>query len=279
MMNQGISLPFNPPAMVAMFASWIIVMVLAYLSMKKGTLSKKKVIILLVVTLIIDGVILGAIPNPMFPFNTIFMALYSGSASPALLLIGILLGALLVSTLLVGRLFCGYACPVGAMEELISKIGFKSSIKAGKKIKFTVNVPRKLHLVIRFSFLIVGTIVTILWGISIFQIINPFGGFQVFKNPVPPAIAIPLITLIVIAVASIFIYRPWCRFACPFGAIASLTSKFSKKKLVRTSSCTDCGICEKVCPTYEAGKDASKSECYLCLRCVEACPQDALKFE
>jgi NAD-dependent dihydropyrimidine dehydrogenase PreA subunit len=48
---------------------------------------------------------------------------------------------------------------------------------------------------------------------------------------------------------------------------------------VRTDDCTECGLCEKICPTQEAYKDSKKTECYFCGRCVDICPVNAIKFE
>jgi Fe-S-cluster-containing hydrogenase component 2 len=75
-------------------------------------------------------------------------------------------------------------------------------------------------------------------------------------------------------IASTFIYRPFCRYICPFGAIASLVGRFSPFKIRRTDACLDCGICEKICPTLEAYRESNKGECYLCYRCIEFCKNE-----
>jgi NAD-dependent dihydropyrimidine dehydrogenase PreA subunit len=52
----------------------------------------------------------------------------------------------------------------------------------------------------------------------------------------------------------------------------------SRIKYHRTDDCTECGLCEKICPTQEAGVGSKKNECYFCNRCIEICPSNAIKF-
>ncbi len=79
-------------------------------------------------------------------------------------------------------------------------------------------------------------------------------------------------------ITSVFIYRPWCRFLCPFGAVSCFCSNFALTVYVRTEDCTECKLCEKICPTQEAFSDSKKGECYYCNRCVEICPEDAIRL-
>jgi len=71
---------------------------------------------------------------------------------------------------------------------------------------------------------------------------------------------------------SAFLYRPVCRFLCPYGVLFSLLSHVSRYRLKRTDACIKCRKCEKVCPVHVTEAGASKRECYLCGRCTEVCP-------
>ena len=101
------------------------------------------------------------------------------------------------------------------------------------------------------------------------------------------------ITVLAIVTAAAFFYRrSWCRI-CPLGALIALFNRFPPFKWISAvrldkaeEKCTKCGICKRVCPTqvkevYEKkGGDVTTSNCLLCLRCVEMCPQDGcLKFK
>ncbi|NIQ06457.1 MAG: 4Fe-4S binding protein [Candidatus Korarchaeota archaeon] len=77
-------------------------------------------------------------------------------------------------------------------------------------------------------------------------------------------------------VVSIFVYRPFCRLFCPYGAIASLVAKFSLFKLKKGDTCVNCGKCDAKCPT---GNISQKyGECYLCGRCFRVCNVEAIAF-
>ena len=76
----------------------------------------------------------------------------------------------------------------------------------------------------------------------------------------------------------VFIYRPFCRYVCPYGALLSLAASKSLFKLRRRPSCVKCRSCERACPAHEAYEGSSKQECYLCLRCVDACRPGALEY-
>ena len=271
--------PFDMSMAIPMFISWIVIMVLAFYLLSKGKASTKISIILYAISLILGGIILGAIPNAVMPIQQILTTLGMAGPINAIIPMVVILALLLLSTLIFGRIFCGYACPVGALQELISKINFKSNIKAQKNNKLHIEIPSKVANIIRWIFFGLIIILTLIWTISILQIINPFLGFSFIKNPGAVAFLMPLIMLIVVSIASIFVYRPWCRFMCPFGAIASITSRFSRCKYSRTDDCTECGLCEKICPTQEAFKESKKGECYYCGRCVEICPANAIKLK
>jgi len=276
MIFQGQNLAFEMSIAIPMFISWIILMAVSFYFIFKGKLSKKVSIGLYLISIILGGIILGAVPNAVMPIQQIFDSL--GSAIPMNLILPmlIILALLLLTTIFIGRIFCGFACPVGALEELISKINFKSSLKEQKNIKYKIDVSQRTTNIIRWAFFGIILILALVWSISLLQIINPFLGFSFIKNPAAVALTIPLVVLIGVSIASIFLYRPWCRFLCPFGAIASLTSRFSQYKYVRTEDCNNCGLCEKICPTKEAYQDSKKAECYFCGRCVEICPQNAI---
>jgi len=128
-------------------------------------------------------------------------------------------GGLIIMTIFFGRVLCGFVCPLGTLQELISQINFKSDVKAQEKNKF-----------------------------HILQIFNPNLGFWYFINFFTFTFIFPLIGLVVVSIISIFIYRPFCRYICPAGAVTSLCSRVTRRKYRRTKDCDDCGLCEKICP-------------------------------
>ena len=75
-----------------------------------------------------------------------------------------------------------------------------------------------------------------------------------------------------IVLLSATIYRPFCRYICPYGALLAPAASKALYQLRRTDACIDCGKCERACPTGAADPAAGLGECYLCGRCTEVCP-------
>ena len=269
---------FAHASTLPMFLLWIVISIVVLFLINKDKLNKTYSLIIYTVVVVLGGVILGAVPNLALSIQTLLPAIGVGAPIIVILPMIIILIILLLTVFLFGRILCGYACPVGALQELISQIKFKSNIKKQKNVKYKIDISLKTATILRWIFFGVITILAIFWSFSVLQVINPFTGFNFFTNPLAPLFLIPGITLISVIIASVFIYRPWCRLFCPFGALASLVGRFTQYKYIRTEDCNDCGLCEKICPTHQAERDSKKRECYYCNRCVTVCPQNAIKL-
>jgi polyferredoxin len=275
MLFQDQSLPFDYSFGIPMIIFWLITFVFCLLLLDAKMMSKKIRISIFLITIIFGGIWLGGIPNAVMPIQQVLTTIGLRTDFSYLLPAIIIVNVLLATSLIVGRVFCGFACPIGALQELISKLNFKTDLKAQKKAKFRIEVSTKLSNKVRWIFLGILFFSASIWSLIILPEFNPLSGFSVFRSPDPLTLIIPFIALILVSVASFFLYRPWCRFLCPFGAGSSL---LTRAKLQHMENCTDCGVCEKICPTQEAIKESKKGECYLCYRCVEACPNNAIIF-
>ncbi|UCG01539.1 MAG: 4Fe-4S binding protein [Candidatus Heimdallarchaeota archaeon] len=253
----------------------VIIFLIALILMRRANLSKNKANLLSVVSFLGIGLILGGRPNPVNAFNQIFANLIPSTSMSFRLLLSALgvFSLILASVILFSRIFCGYACPLGSMQELASKVNFKSNLKAQKKVKYSFDPPERSLRITRWIYLGILGLTALLLGFSVSQFLDPFNGFQFMEE----LALFTVIFLIMILITSFFIYRPWCRIFCPFGTISGLIS-FSQYRYVRTDECTDCGLCEKICPSHAADRGDKKTECYYCNRCVEICPQDAIKY-
>ncbi|MCK4481222.1 MAG: 4Fe-4S binding protein, partial [Candidatus Lokiarchaeota archaeon] len=248
MILKNTGMQFDVITAIPMFILWIAISIVALILINKGKLNKIYSFIIYAIVIVLGGVILGGIPNAVLPIQTILSTI--GVIRPIITILPmiIILIILLLTVLLFGRIFCGFACPVGALQEIVSKINFKSSVKKQKNVKYKIDISLKTATIIRWILFAVVVVLTIFWSFSVLQIINPFTGFKIFTNPLVPLFLIPGITLLIVTVASIFIYRPWCRLACPFGALSSIVGRFSRIKYIRTEDCNECGLCEKICP-------------------------------
>ncbi len=195
------------------------------------------------------------------------------------------LGILLLYGLILGRTVCGWLCPLGLMQELIHKLP-TPKVKKGR-------LTRGLSYV-KYGILAVFVIaIPLLYSLQSFPVpgfckyICPAGTFEgavgLLSNPVNAdkfsmlgiLFTRKFIILVVIAVACVFIYRAFCRFLCPLGAIYGLFAKVSLLGVkVEPAKCTDCGRCVTVCPMDI--RRVGDRECVSCGKCVDACPTQAI---
>ncbi len=278
--------PFlNPQMMIPILISYVILFAIAVILLFKDKMNKKVSIVILLASIIVPGFILGSGAHPVFAFQQVLLIMSNAVHNPntALMILPtmivflVILMVFTVSTLIFGRTFCSYVCPLGSVQELTSKLIIGKKVK---KHKYVIEIPEKFANYFRLCIFIGSIVLTLIWSFALFSIINPFNAFTISTNILNlQVILIPIILFIIILVSSVFVYRPWCRLLCPFGTIAWLTSRFSIFKLRRTDKCIQCKACEKVCPTGEAFEDSKKSECYQCMRCVDICPSDAIKYK
>jgi ferredoxin len=251
----------NIVLVILSFIILISVGLLAVILIRKQKLNNRLKIVLLSVSFIFGGIILGGVPNVVLILQHIFADLIVPNLLVSLLIrISIFLGL----TLFFGRIFCGYVCPLGALQELASMIRFKPKLDYNRKYNKKKNY-------LRWGFFAIYAIISMIWGLELTLFMNPINGFLILWTPFNIMIVLAFIILILTIVVSIFVYRPYCRFFCPFGALAFLFGKISPLKIRRTPYCTECGICEKICPTLEGFEFSTKAECYFCNRCIDFC--------
>ncbi len=186
----------------------------------------------------------------------------------------VLLGLVLLLSVLFGPVFCGWVCPLGSLQEWVGKLGKKLFRK-----RYNNFVPRKLDRVlryIRFAVLLWVVFVTARSATLLFANVDPYNALFTFwfEEAALPAMIILGLTL----AGSLFIERPWCKYACPYGALLGLFNKIRIFKIRRTpSTCISCNRCTNVCPMNinVAGKEVvTDLQCISCLECTSerACP-------
>lgn len=194
----------------------------------------------------------------------------------------VMLIAVLVVSLLFRSAFCGWLCPLGFLQDLVSKLsGFLQKRIPGLRRGISSLKKKGARLAVLDRYLRYLKYLVLVWAVGGAAVF----GFMVFKDfdPWSALISIAefsftpgLIVLIITLVASFFIERPWCRYACPLGAASGLLCKLSPTYLKRDADvCTSCKICTKTCPMGLKIHDVNtvKSlDCVTCLECVDACP-------
>jgi ferredoxin-type protein NapH len=216
------------------------------------------------ISLLVITIALGfLIFSPIIPwqFQQLVLRDVQGIGGPiGIAVIGLII--MLALSFLFGRFYCGYLCPVGAVQELgylvpVPKLRLRSKI---------------LPYLFRWAFFLVFIGAGIALSLSILAL---FGIGDFFHL----VLTTGFFVFLVLIGLSFFLYRPFCRFFCPFGAIVSLPAMGSRFKIQRTDACIECKKCENACPTNEAKKTDLKAECYLCHRCLDVCPvEGALEY-
>ena len=163
-----------------------------------------------------------------------------------------------VTTLLVGRVFCGFLCPFGVLQDILEKV---------VPGKFKRELPRALHerLWLVKYVVLAAVLLPALAGsrASIFPFFEPFGTvFFLSSSMVLWGIAGAVLT------ASAIVPRFYCRYACPLGAALAVASTVSPFRIRRVEHCDHCKVCEQACPTGAIeGPRINFRECVRCNIC------------
>jgi polyferredoxin len=162
---------------------------------------------------------------------------------------------------------CGWVCPFGLLQDLFHRVPLP---KWRPPFRLTNTVR-----VVAFVALVVGL------GVAGFDWVGRVDPFSLFSlNPTPWALAFVAVLLI----AALFVYRPWCRFLCPFGLVSWLLEQGSLlRPRIDREACKECKLCVQACPTSAMADiyDEKKlhADCFACGACIAACPQkDALQW-
>ncbi|MEA1868901.1 MAG: 4Fe-4S binding protein [Euryarchaeota archaeon] len=170
------------------------------------------------------------------------------------------------------KLFCGWVCPFGALQEIVNRI----PVPAGKKIK----LPFKITNGIRISIFVISLVMVIGTGCDLYTYQNILNPFELFDWHFEAVLAV-LVGAVLIA--SAFVYRPFCYLVCPVGLLTWLLEHVSifRVRLDR-EKCNDCKKCilKSPCPSVKAiiDGDTVRPDCFACGVCIDACPKNALEF-
>jgi polyferredoxin len=177
--------------------------------------------------------------------------------------------------LLFGPVFCGWVCPLGTIQEWFASIGRKIF----KRRRYNHFIPAKIDNVLRYTrYLVLAWVIymTAVTGKLIFSDVDPY--FALFNFWTSEVAVGGLIVLGVTLVASIFIERPWCKYACPYGAVLGLTNLFRVFSIRRSAStCKMDGACDITCPmniNVSSNSVVRNPQCISCLECTSEakCP-------
>lgn len=218
------------------------------------------------------------------PLGSLQNAISASADRPAFYVVGIIL----LFGMFLGRVICGFLCPFGLIQELLHKV----PVKKLKKNKIT----QKLTWI---KYVILGifvVVIPLLFGLrkqplpAFCKYICPAGTLEgalmLMLHPDNADLRSltggifywKLAVLIAMVISCVFIFRAFCRFICPLGAIYSLFSKIALLGVrVDINKCNNCGACVKTCQMDI--KRVGDRECIQCGECIDVCPEKAITFK
>lgn len=229
---------------------------------------------------------------------------------PALLALnGIVLIALVVLTLVFGRIYCSVICPTGIYQDIVAF--FAKRTKPKKKRRYTFSRAKTvLRMVILVLFLIgvvagIGIIPAILdpygaYGRMVTELLGPvYAGLNNLLVKISGAqsytfaakeiwikgafsLALSVLTLLIIGYLSWRSGRTYCNTVCPVGTILGYLSKFSFLKLrIDETTCTKCGRCTRDCKAScidFKNHAIDYTRCVACFNCIESCKDNSISY-
>lgn len=196
------------------------------------------------------------------------------------------LGFILLFALIFARLICGWGCPFGLVQELLYKIPtpklqrnrftyLLSYLKYFIALVFLLLLPLAFY---HFTGSGVPAFCKFICPAGTLEAALPLAFFKPQIRELLGQLFIWKLTLLCLTVlAAIFIYRPFCRFICPLGAIYGLFNKISLFGMkVNHVKCINCNLCMEHCKMD--CQHVGDSECIACGECRKVCPVKAISL-
>ncbi len=237
------------------------------------------------------GVVFSLHPSPMCATTKLYMFKFTmGRFFPAFIAFALVI---FVPSLLGRKLFCGWICPLGAFQELLNKIPHRFKIKQpGFNAMNTLRLALIALFVLNFhagvrhiqalgQALEADTGNRIWRAFSSINIYEPVNMFELLHWQVDTTF---IVMIVILVIASLVLYRPFCYAICPIGGLTWLLERIAPGRIrIDMDACNSCGLCVKAtpCPTMEpllAGKTGSLPDCTSCGECLNTCPTDAIYF-
>lgn len=187
----------------------------------------------------------------------------------------VVLGVLgILLALLFGPVICGWICPFGTFQEWVGRIGKKLF-----KRRYNTFIPYKVDRILRLLRYVVLVWVLVMTSVSatlVFQAYDPYYAlFSFLRSEFSLA---GTIILGIVVLLSLFVERPFCKYACPYGAFLGLFNKIRVFKIRRNEpTCISCSKCNHACPMnidVQGGFVVRSAQCISCMECTSdrACP-------
>ena len=178
-----------------------------------------------------------------------------------------------ISIFLLGRVFCGWACPGGLINQIIGKIAF---FKGKAKNTFTTIALWGKYFGLIFVLYLWLIIDNPRWMVPI-RVGEFWNSIKLSFEHASNFWLIRTFFVISFIIVGFWLANAWCRYACPSGGLLELLKRFSLFKVVikNPSFCNGCNICLKAC---EMGTRPEEANCTNCGDCLSFCPQNTISI-
>ena len=206
---------------------------------------------ILLVSLAYLGFYRGGCPCPVTAHAQTASSIISGN--PYWVVPAVLLLIVIVLSLVAGRFFCGFVCPLGAVQDILSWINRKII-----KPSYTTSMIGRITRWIVFAGMLAAAYKT---GAYHFKTLDPFRTLFLFSGTL-----YAWVIFSIMAGISVIFYRPFCAFFCPLGAVLELISKKTVLAIRLNKTCLSCKACNRCCPVGAISENGTVNN-GMCIRC------------
>ena len=193
-----------------------------------------------------------------------------------------MLSGVLAVSLVTGRAFCGWMCPLGAMQEGLGNLsrrlwGEKHHIRGKQaKVRFPMRLPGWADAPLRYAKYLILALVIISSVTAVYPPLQQFCPARaVFSFKLTSGLMWSV--LITFIVTSLLVDRVWCKYLCPLGAMLAIFNKLSPVRLVSDRNhCNNCGRCDIECSMdiQDVPHNLNDAECVRCMECLNTCARE-----
>ena len=195
-------------------------------------------------------------------------------------------GLVILFGLLLGRLVCGWLCPFGLVQDLL----YRAPTPKLRRMPGDQALRWLKYAILLLLVFVLPAVLTNAVGIGeplFCKWICPsgtlFAGLPLaaadgsIRAALGRLFGWKLLVLLALLSASVFLYRPFCKYLCPLGALYGPFNQVSLYGYTVSERCTHCQACRHVCPMQvQMPQQPNSSECIRCGRCRDICPEQAI---
>jgi polyferredoxin len=272
------------PRFITKFAVMLVLGLAAFALLKTKKMNKGiKIVLLLIATFLfgfMGNLTTYFIMHPS-PICAATKSILYGFGIPLIMTLAVIF----LLTLIGPKLFCGWVCPVGAIQELIAMLSDKLGIKRCKT-SFTIAQTVRLFIFLLFIFISATKILNIVvngnvYALSLYDYINPFHGMEIGPDENLFGYMTHYLPFLLTVILAFKYYRPYCHFVCPVGLYTHWLEQIAVFRIrFKKESCTNCNACVKNTPCTTVPEIMKESilrpDCFACNECIRSCPENSL---